>query len=191
MDDIDWDYWSLMKSLKTWQMALLSLGIDPAQVRQEHSSSVNMVLTFPKGKEISKEKHDEVIKRKIIIENNLSSAGYSYGVDSVDLVKFINWAKANNLPIPKELDVLSNIFVIEKKDLPEEWKELVKIKTLEYHKKGYKFSERNASYLVHGYILALVDLGYSYKLPSPNTIVREVYSKDQWWVNNIKELRPK
>jgi hypothetical protein len=94
-----------------------------------------------------------------------------------------------NQDIPSKLATLATVQTPSSKKYPSNWKDLVKEKTLEYCQGKSDISEKNVSSHMEGYLLALYENG---QIPAPKkaaTIVKEVYSAEQWWARNIKNLR--
>jgi hypothetical protein len=188
MEKIDWNHWLLMKTVTQWEAALLSLNIDPSCLKVSGLENGDPLLRFDNDTPLSSEQKSAFSKRVDEIENNQNLEGFACGSFHIDLNGFVDWMILKNQDLPSKLATLATVQTPSSKKYPSDWKDLVKEKTLEYCQGKRDISEKNASFHMEGYLVALYENG---QIPAPKkaaTIVKEVYSAEQWWARNIKNL---
>jgi len=188
MEEIDWNYWLVMKSVSTWDAALLSVNINPLRAYVDGFINEKANIVFYRNHVPEPEEQEAFAKRRSIIENNYDSDTYAYKNGQVDLVKFINWMKLKNQEMPDAMVEIATISLPLNKQYPKDWKELVKQQTLLYCKNRNKhdINEKAASAYMEGYLTALFDNRQITSIKKAGTIVKEVYSAEQWWAREVK-----
>jgi hypothetical protein len=107
MEEINWDYWLDLKSLKEWQASALSLGIDPKRIKRKLKPYTEPAkFEYHADETIGNEKLQAFLNRLDIIQNNKYAENFYLGLDEVYLEGFVKWAvtkKSFQNYFPKEL----------------------------------------------------------------------------------------
>jgi hypothetical protein len=107
MEEINWDYWLDLKSLKEWQASALSLGIDPKRIKRKLKPYTEPAkFEYHVDETIGNEKLQAFLNRLDIIQNNKYAENFYLGLDEVYLESFVKWAitkKSFQKYFPKEL----------------------------------------------------------------------------------------
>tara|TARA_B100000686_G_scaffold201488_1_gene208401 strand:+ start:5209 stop:5619 length:411 start_codon:yes stop_codon:yes gene_type:complete len=113
-DNIDWDFWLNIPSVKLWQAVALSIDIDPKKMTGLMTSSGPHF--HPKSFRTRKEQNDfdkrcELLVAGVINTNDIRIVFISnVNIDSeIYLNSFVDWALSLEWDIPKELRILVTV----------------------------------------------------------------------------------
>tara|TARA_Y100001936_G_C16087853_1_gene683199 strand:- start:796 stop:1161 length:366 start_codon:yes stop_codon:yes gene_type:complete len=107
-NNVDWDFWLLMPSVKIWQAVALSIDIDPKKMSGNMTSSG--IQFHPKSFRSRKIQNDFDNRCKFLVDKILNSDDIrivfksNVDIDSeIYLNSFVDWTLIIEWDIPKEL----------------------------------------------------------------------------------------
>ncbi len=215
MSDIDWEHWKLEKKLPIWQVMLLSLGVNPDSVKlkfppESLAFGIQPELQFKSIADKNGLKDEVFEKRLTVLQKRRFDEAFDSGMSDIDLERFVNWAITENLKIPDEMKSLYGQMVAKEQfeivdgkkffhrkqyspiiqfktqsDWVEVVRNVVKLRC-DQEKNKSKITQKDLAMFAEGYLYALQATGPMNIQLKAETIIKEAFRDEQWWIRSIK-----